>query len=256
MTPDEEPRLTRAQYRALKNKIDHADKTGSEVASDIQEHRRPSQSSQDLKNRNARHRKSPAFNRPATGERTQVFKREEDLDAPRKFSADMLNQALYENKDQRVQKKPSSKAAVNQSSAQSKAIEEANDWKTKDDHVVATAKSAAPVANTDQISEENTDKKKRRSFKERLFGPSNKEDVSSPTDETNEFDHQKKTGYVASTDVDLTQDQASVQRNGEETSVNKGKSFFGAAKIDRFLNIAIVLLTIGIIILTIIAFYV
>ncbi len=36
MTPDEEPQLTRAQYRALKNKIDHTNKTVSEVADEIQ----------------------------------------------------------------------------------------------------------------------------------------------------------------------------------------------------------------------------
>ena len=98
MTPDEEPQLTRAQYRALKNKIDHTNKTVSEVADEIQESKRPSQSTTYDGPRDARHKKAATFNRDATAGNTQVFKRDEDFDAPRKFSADMVNQALMKRK--------------------------------------------------------------------------------------------------------------------------------------------------------------
>ncbi|MER2094712.1 MAG: hypothetical protein ABS893_04665, partial [Aerococcus urinaeequi] len=51
-------------------------------------------------------------------------------------------------------------------------------------------------------------------------------------------------------------DQLDADAKQADRESSKGKSFFGLTKIDRFLNIAIVLLTLGIIILTIIAFYV
>lgn len=285
MTPDEEPQLTRAQYRALKNKIDHTDKTVSEVADEIQESKRPSQSTTYDAPRDARHKKSATFNRDATAGNTQVFKRDEDFDAPRKFSADMLNQALYEKKSQQAKARqsdrasrperpmtnrtnsnfsPTSQRPTNQNSTGQGA------WTNQDDHVVTAARTSTPLAEEPSVEETTKGNKKRLSFRERLFGPSEQEVENERDEETlvdnNEGSDQSKQAFFGAGNAEANPDKANqfgqhadqVDADGKQANKesSKGKSFFGLTKIDRFLNIAIVLLTLGIIILTIIAFYV
>lgn len=285
MTPDEEPQLTRAQYRALKNKIDHTDKTVSEVADEIQESKRPSQSTTYDAPRDARHKKSATFNRDATAGNTQVFKRDEDFDAPRKFSADMLNQALYEKKSQQAKARqsdrasrperpmtnrtnsnfsPTSQRPTNQNSTGQGA------WTNQDDHVVTAARTSTPLAEEPSVEETTKGNKKRLSFRERLFGPSEEEVEDERDEETlvddNEGSDQSKQAFFGAGNAEANPDKANqfgqhadqVDADGKQANKesSKGKSFFGLTKIDRFLNIAIVLLTLGIIILTIIAFYV
>lgn len=285
MTPDEEPQLTRAQYRALKNKIDHTNKTVSEVADEIQESKRPSQSTTYDAPRDARHKKSATFNRDATAGNTQVFKRDEDFDAPRKFSADMLNQALYEKKSQQAKARqsdrasrperpmtnrtnsnfsPTSQRPTNQNSTGQGA------WTNQDDHVVTAARTSTPLAEEPSVEETTKGNKKRLSFRERLFGPSEEEVEDERDEETlvddNEGSDQSKQAFFGAGNAEANPDKANqfgqhadqVDADGKQANKesSKGKSFFGLTKIDRFLNIAIVLLTLGIIILTIIAFYV
>ena len=285
MTPDEEPQLTRAQYRALKNKIDHTDKTVSEVADEIQESKRPSQSTTYDAPRDARHKKSATINRDATAGNTQVFKRDEDFDAPRKFSADMLNQALYEKKSQQAKARqsdrasrperpmtnrtnsnfsPTSQRPTNQNSTGQGA------WTNQDDHVVTAARTSTPLAEEPSVEETTKGNKKRLSFRERLFGPSEEEVEDERDEETlvddNEGSDQSKQAFFGAGNAEANPDKANqfgqhadqVDADGKQANKesSKGKSFFGPTKIDHFLNIAIVLLTLGIIILTIIAFYV
>ena len=280
MTPDEEPQLTRAQYRALKNKIDHTNKTVSEVADEIQESKRPSQSTTYDAPRDARHKKSATFNRDATAGNTQVFKRDEDFDAPRKFSADMLNQALYEKKSQQAKARqsdrasrperpmtnrtnsnfsPTSQRPTNQNSTGQGA------WTNQDDHVVTAARTSTPLAEEPSVEETTKGNKKRLSFRERLFGPSEEEVEDERDEETlvddNEGSDQSKQAFFGAGNAEANQfgqNSGQVDADGKQANKesSKGKSFFGLTKIDRFLNIAIVLLTLGIIILTIIAFYV
>ena len=285
MTPDEEPQLTRAQYRALKNKIDHTDKTVSEVADEIQESKRPSQSTTYDAPRDARHKKSATINRDATAGNTQVFKRDEDFDAPRKFSADMLNQALYEKKSQQAKARqsdrasrperpmtnrtnsnfsPTSQRPTNQNSTGQGA------WTNQDDHVVTAARTSTPLAEEPSVEETTKGNKKRLSFRERLFGPSEEEVEDERDEETlvddNEGSDQSKQAFFGAGNAEANPDKANqfgqhadqVDADGKQANKesSKGKSFFGLTKIDRFLNIAILLLTLGIIILTIIAFYV
>ena len=285
MTPDEEPQLTRAQYRALKNKIDHTDKTVSEVADEIQESKRPSQSTTYDAPRDARHKKSATINRDATAGNTQVFKRDEDFDAPRKFSADMLNQALYEKKSQQAKARqsdrasrperpmtnrtnsnfsPTSQRPTNQNSTGQGA------WTNQDDHVVTAARTSTPLAEEPSVEETTKGNKKRLSFRERLFGPSEEEVEDERDEETlvddNEGSDQSKQAFFGAGNAEANPDKANqfgqhadqVDADGKQANKesSKCKSFFGLTKIDRFLNIAIVLLTLGIIILTIIAFYV
>ncbi|AMB98067.1 hypothetical protein [Aerococcus urinaeequi] len=285
MTPDEEPQLTRAQYRALKNKIDHTDKTVSEVADEIQESKRPSQSTTYDAPRDARHKKSATINRDATAGNTQVFKRDEDFDAPRKFSADMLNQALYEKKSQQAKARqsdresrperpmtnrtnsnfsPTSQRPTNQNSTGQGA------WTNQDDHVVTAARTSTPLAEEPSVEETTKGNKKRLSFRERLFGPSEEEVEDERDEETlvddNEGSDQSQQAFFGAGNAEANPDKANqfgqnsgqVDADGKQADIesSKGKSFFGLTKIDRFLNIAIVLLTLGIIILTIIAFYV
>src|SRR5699024_10110 len=285
MTPDEEPQLTRAQYRALKNKIDHTDKTVSEVADEIQESKRPSQSTTYEAPRDARHKKSATINRDATAGNTQVFKRDEDFDAPRKFSADMLNQALYEKKSQQAKARqsdrasrperpmtnrtnsnfsPTSQRPTNQNSTGQGA------WTNQDDHVVTAARTSTPLAEEPSVEETTKGNKKRLSFRERLFGPSEEEVEDERDEETlvddNEGSDQSKQAFFGAGNAEANPDKANqfgqhadqVDADGKQANKesSKGKSFFGLTKIDRFLHIAIVLLTLGIIILTIIAFYV
>ena len=277
MTPDEEPQLTRAQYRALKNKIDHTNKTVSEVADEIQESKRPSQSTTYDAPHDARHKKSATFNRDATAGNTQVFKRDEDFDAPRKFSADMLNQALYEKKSQQAKARQSDRASrperpmtnrtnsnfsptnqrpTNQNSTGQGA------WANQDDHVVTAARTSTPLAEEPSVEETTKENKKRLSFRERLFGPSEEE----VEDERDEGSDQSQQAFFGAGNAEANPDKANqfgqnsgqVDADGKQADIesSKGKSFFGLTKIDRFLNIAILLLTLGIIILTIIAFYV
>ncbi|MFW5412397.1 hypothetical protein [Aerococcus urinaeequi] len=285
MTPDEEPQLTRAQYRALKNKIDHTDKTVSEVADEIQESKRPSQSTTYDAPRDARHKKSATFNRDATAGNTQVFKRDEDFDAPRKFSADMLNQALYEKKSQQAKARQSDRASrperpntnritpnssttgqrpTNQNSACQ------GDWANQDDHVVTAARTSPPLAEKPSVEVTTKENRKRLSFRERLFGPSEQEVEDERDEETlvddNEGSDQSKQAFFGAGNAEANPDKANqfgqhadqVDADGKQANKEsrKGKSIFGPTKIDRFLNIAIVLLALGIIILTIIAFYV
>ncbi|GMR69677.1 hypothetical protein NUITMVRA1_03530 [Aerococcus viridans] len=294
MTPDEEPQLTRAQYRALKNKIDHANKTGSEIADEIQENKRPGESTTYNTSRDARHKKSAAFNHDATSGNTQVFKQEEDFDAPRKFSADMLNQALYEKKRQEAKasrgksssadqvsrpERPNSNRLNPNSSATNQGPNDRNyagqgDWPNQDDHVVTAARTSTPLAEEPLIAEatkEATKKnKKRLSFRQRLFSSSEdvleaERDVDILVDDNEGID-QSQQAFVGTSYAEANSDKANqfgqhagqVDADGKQADkeASKGKSFFGATKIDRFLNIAIVLLTLGIIILTVIAFYV
>ncbi|MER2292315.1 MAG: hypothetical protein ABS875_00585 [Aerococcus urinaeequi] len=285
MTPDEEPQLTRAQYRALKNKIDHTDKTVSEVADEIQESKRPSQSTTYDAPRDARHKKSATFNRDATAGNTQVFKRDEDFDAPRKFSADMLNQALYEKKSQQAKARQSDRASrperpntnriTPNSSTTSQGPTDQNsagqgDWANQDDHVVTAARTSMPLAEEPSVEVTTKENRKRLSFRERLFGPSEQEVENERDEETlvdnNEGSDQSKQAFFGAGNAEANPDKANqfgqhadqLDADGKQADreSRKGKSFFGLTKIDRFLNIAIVLLTLGIIILTIIAFYV
>lgn len=285
MTPDEEPQLTRAQYRALKNKIDHTDKTVSEVADEIQESKRPSQSTTYDAPRDARHKKSATINRDATAGNTQVFKRDEDFDAPRKFSADMLNQALYEKKSQQAKARQSDRASrperpmTNRTNSNfSPTSQRPTDqnstgqgaWTNQDDHVVTAARTSTPLAEEPSVEETTKGNKKRLSFRERLFGPSEEEVEDERDEETlvddNEGSDQSKQAFFGAGNAEANPDKANqfgqhadqVDADGKQANKesSKGKSFFGLTKIDRFLNIAIVLLTLGIIILTIIAFYV
>lgn len=286
MTPDEEPQLTRAQYRALKNKIDHANKTGSEIADEIQENKRPGESTTYNTSRDARHKKSAAFNHDATSGNTQVFKQEEDFDAPRKFSADMLNQALYEKKRQEAKasrgksssadqvsrpERPNSNRLNPNSSATNQGPNDRNyagqsDWTNQDDHVVTAARTSTPLAEEPLVAETTKENKKRLSFRQRLFGPSEEVLEAERDDDIlandNEGIGQSQPAFVGTSYAEANPEKANqfgqhtgqVDADGKEAS--KGKSFFGPTKIDRFLNIAIVLLTLGIIILTVIAFYV
>ena len=280
MTPDEEPQLTRAQYRALKNKIDHTDKTVSEVADEIQESKRPSQSTTYDAPRDARHKKSATFNRDATAGNTQVFKRDEDFDAPRKFSADMLNQALYEKKSQQAKARQSDRASrperpmtnrtnPNFSPTSQRPTDQNSTgqgaWTNQDDHVVTAARTSTPLAEEPSVEETTKENKKRLSFRERLFGPSKEEVEAERDDETlvddNEEIDQSQQAFVGTVNAEANQfgqNSGQVDADGKQADIesSKGKSFFGLTKIDRFLNIAILLLTLGIIILTIIAFYV
>ncbi|MDT2761195.1 hypothetical protein [Aerococcus urinaeequi] len=280
MTPDEEPQLTRAQYRALKNKIDHTNKTVSEVADEIQESKRPSQSTTYDAPRDARHKKSATFNRDATAGNTQVFKRDEDFDAPRKFSADMLNQALYEKKSQQAKARQSDRASrperpmtnrtnPNFSPTSQRPTDQNSTgqgaWTNQDDHVVTAARTSTPLAEEPSVEETTKENKKRLSFRERLFGPSKEEVEAERDDETlvddNEEIDQSQQAFVGTVNAEANQfgqNSGQVDADGKQADIesSKGKSFFGLTKIDRFLNIAILLLTLGIIILTIIAFYV
>ncbi|MFV8239492.1 hypothetical protein ACNNM0_01750 [Aerococcus viridans] len=285
MTPDEEPQLTRAQYRALKNKIDHTNKTVSEVADEIQESKRPSQSTTYDAPRDARHKKSATFNRDVTVGNTQVFKRDEDFDAPRKFSADMVNQALYEKKSQQAKASQSDRASrpersntnriTPNSSTTSQRTTDRNsadqgEWTNQDDHVVTAARTSTPLAEEPSVEETTKENKKRLSFRERLFGPSKEEAEAERDDETlvdnNEGIDQSQQAFFGTGNAEANPgianqfgqhaDQLDVDAKQADRESSKGKIFFGPAKIDRFLNIAIVLLTLGIIILTIIAFYV
>ena len=280
MTPDEEPQLTRAQYRALKNKIDHTDKTVSEVADEIQESKRPSQSTTYDAPRDARHKKSATINRDATAGNTQVFKRDEDFDAPRKFSADMLNQALYEKKSQQAKARQSDRASrperpmtnrtnPNFSPTSQRPTDQNSTgqgaWTNQDDHVVTAARTSTPLAEEPSVEETTKGNKKRLSFRERLFGPSKEEVEAERDDETlvddNEEIDQSQQAFVGTVNAEANQfgqNSGQVDADGKQADIesSKGKSFFGLTKIDRFLNIAILLLTLGIIILTIIAFYV
>lgn len=285
MTPDEEPQLTRAQYRALKNKIDHTNKTVSEVADEIQESKRPSQSTTYDAPRDARHKKSATFNRDVTVGNTQVFKRDEDFDAPRKFSADMVNQALYEKKSQQAKARQSDRASrpersntnriTPNSSTTSQRTTDRNsadqgEWTNQDDHVVTAARTSTPLAEEPSVEETTKENKKRLSFRERLFGPSKEEAEAERDDETlvdnNEGIDQSQQAFFGTGNAEANPgianqfgqhaDQLDVDAKQADRESSKGKIFFGPAKIDRFLNIAIVLLTLGIIILTIIAFYV
>lgn len=285
MTPDEEPQLTRAQYRALKNKIDHTNKTVSEVADEIQESKRPSQSTTYDAPRDARHKKSATINRDATAGNAQVFKRDEDFDAPRKFSADMLNQALYEKKSQQAKARQSDRASrperpmtnrmnPNFSPTSQRPTDQNSTgqgaWTNQDDHVVTAARTSTPLAEEPSVEETTKENKKRLSFRERLFGPSEEEVEAERDDETlvddNEEIDQTQQAFVGTVNAEANPDKANqfgqnsgqVDADGKQADIesSKGKSFFGLTKIDRFLNIAIVLLTLGIIILTIIAFYV
>lgn len=285
MTPDEEPQLTRAQYRALKNKIDHTNKTVSEVADEIQESKRPSQSTTYDAPRDARHKKSATFNRDVTVGNTQVFKRDEDFDAPRKFSADMVNQALYEKKSQQAKASQSDRASrpersntnriTPNSSTTSQRTTDRNsadqgEWTNQDDHVVTAARTSTPLAEEPSVEETTKENKKRLSFRERLFGPSKEEAEAERDDEilvdNNEGIDQSQQAFFGTGNAEANPgianqfgqhaDQLDVDAKQADRESSKGKIFFGPAKIDRFLNIAIVLLTLGIIILTIIAFYV
>lgn len=284
MTPDEEPQLTRAQYRALKNKIDHADKTGSEVADEIQESKQPSHSTTYDTARDARHKKLATFNRDVTVGNTQVFKRDEDFDAPRKFSADMVNQALYEKKSQEAKasqsdrasrpERPNTNRITPNSSTTSQRRTDRNsagqgEWTNQDDHVVTTARTSTQLAEEPSVEETTKENKKRLSFRERLFGPSKEEVVAERDDETlvddNEEIDQSQQAFVGTVNAEANPDKANqfgqnsgqVDAEGKQADIesSKGKTFFGPTKIDRFLNIAIILLTLGSIILTIIAFY-
>ena len=280
MTPDEEPQLTRAQYRALKNKIDHTNKTVSEVADEIQESKRPSQSTTYDAPRDARHKKSATINRDATAGNTQVFKRDEDFDAPRKFSADMLNQALYEKKSQQAKARQSDRASrperpmtnrtnPNFSPTSQRPTDQNSTgqgaWTNQDDHVVTAARTSTPLAEEPSVEETTKENKKRLSFRERLFGPSKEEVEAERDDETlvddNEEIDQSQQAFVGTVNAEANQfgqNSGQVDADGKQADIesSKGKSFVGLTKIDRFLNIAILLLTLGIIILTIIAFYV
>ena len=285
MTPDEEPQLTRAQYRALKNKIDHTNKTVSEVADEIQESKRPSQSTTYDAPRDARHKKSATFNRDVTVGNTQVFKRDEDFDAPRKFSADMVNQALYEKKSQQAKasqsdrasrpERPNTNRITPNSSTTSQRTTDRNsadqgEWTNQDDHVVTAARTSTPLAEEPSVEVTTKENKKRLSFRERLFGPSKEEAEAERDDETlvdnNEGIDQSQQAFFGTGNAEANPgianqfgqhaDQLDVDAKQADRESSKGKIFFGPAKIDRFLNIAIVLLTLGIIILTIIAFYV
>lgn len=290
MTPDEEPQLTRAQYRALKNKIDHADKTGSEIAYEIQENKRPGESTTYDTSRDARHKKSAPINHDATSGNTQIFKRNEDFDAPRKFSADMLNQALYEKKRQeakasrgksrsadqasRPERPNTNRLDPNSSSTNQGPIDRnytgQGDWSNQDDHVVTAARTSTPLAEEPLVAKTTKKNKKRLSFRQRLFGPSEdvleaERDVDILVDDNEGID-QSQQAFVGTSNAEANPDKANqfgqhagqVDTDGKQADkeASKGKSFFGATKIDRFLNIAIVLLTLGIIILTVIAFYV
>ena len=279
MTPDEEPQLTRAQYRALKNKIDHTDKTVSEVADEIQESKRPSQSTTYDAPRDARHKKSVTSNRDATAFNTQVFKRDEDFDAPRKFSADMLNQALYEKKSQQAKARQSDRASrperpmtnrtnPNFSPTSQRPTDQYSNgqgaWTNQDDHVVTAARTSTPLAEEPAVEETTKGNKKR------LSGPSEEEVEDERDDETlvddNEGSDQSQQAFFGAGNAEANPDKANQfgQHAGQldadakqaDRESRKGKSFFGPTKIDRFLNIAIILLTLGSIILTIIAFYV
>lgn len=285
MTPDEEPQLTRAQYRALKNKIDHTNKTVSEVADEIQESKRPSQSTTYDAPRDARHKKSATFNRDVTVGNTQVFKRDEDFDAPRKFSADMVNQALYEKKSQQAKVSQSDRASrpersntnriTPNSSTTSQRTTDRNsadqgEWTNQDDHVVTAARTSTPLAEEPSVEETTKENKKRLSFRERLFGPSKEEAEAERDDETlvdnNEGIDQSQQAFFGTGNAEANPgianqfgqhaDQLDVDAKQADRESRKGKSFFRPTKIDRFLNIAIILLTLGSIILTIIAFYV
>lgn len=285
MTPDEESQLTRAQYRALKNKIDHTDKMVSEAADEIQESKRPSQSTTYKAARDARHKKSATFNRDATAGNTQVFKRDEDFDAPRKFSADMLNQALYEKKSQQVKARQSDRASrperpntnritPNSSTTSQRPTDQNSacqgDWANQDDHVVTAARMSTPLAEEPSVEVTTKENRKRLSFRERLFGPSEQEVEDERDEETlvddNEGSDQSKQAFFGAGNAEANSDKANqfgqhadqVDADGKQANKEsrKGKSIFGPTKIDRFLNIAIVLLALGIIILTIIAFYV
>ena len=85
-------------------------------------------------------------------------------------------------------------------------------------------------------------------------------------EQNNEEIDQSQQAFVGTVNAEANPDKANqfsqnsgqVDADGKQADIesSKGKSFFGLTKIDRFLNIAIVLLTLGIIILTIIAFYV
>lgn len=290
MTPDEEPQLTRAQYRALKNKIDHTDKTVSEVADEIQESKRPSQSTTYDAPHDARHKRSAAFNHDATSDNTQVFRRDEDFDAPRKFSADMLNQALYEKKRQEAKasrgksssadrasrpERPNPNRLDPNSSVTNQGPIDRNytgqgDWTNQDDHVVTAARTSMPLAEEPLVAEHTKENKKRLSFRQRLFGPSEEVLEAERGDgilvDDNEGIDQSQQVSVDTSYAEANPDKANqfAQHAGQvdadskqaDKEASKVKSFFGATKIDRFLNIAIVLLTLGIIILTVIAFYV
>ncbi|MGY0835981.1 hypothetical protein ACW66K_00725 [Aerococcus urinaeequi] len=245
MTPDDEQQLTRAQYRALKNKKDKADKTGGEVTDGIQESKQPLNVNRDNTTRDVRHLKSAAFNRNASASDRKVFKREEDLDAPRKFSADMLNQALYEKERQQTQSvKPASvgRETVDQSQ-----------WSTPDDHVITTAKSMQDHSDKHPVKETAT-KKDWLSFKERLFGPSEEIDEKTNEEISTKTKYQEN-AYVTEKPMDDGVKDGDILVSVDQEA-KKERHFFGATKIDRFLNITIVLLTIGVIVLTIIAFYV
>ncbi|MGH2103272.1 hypothetical protein ACRCJN_11110, partial [Aerococcus urinaeequi] len=231
-----------------------------------------------------------AFNRDATVGNTQVFKRDEDFYAPRKFSADMLNQALYEKKRQEAKasrgksssagqasrpERPNTNRLDPNSSATNQGPNDRNyagqgDWTNQDDHVVTAARASTPLAEEPLVAETTKENKKRLSFRQRLFGPSEEVLEAERDDDIlvndNEEIDQSQQAFIGQSYAEANPDKADqfgqhagqVDADGKQANkeANKGKSFFGPTKIDRFLNIAIVLLTLGIIILTVIAFYV
>jgi len=179
----DEPQLTRAQYRALKNKINHADQTGTQVASQIAEKApKPVSKQTDL-------------------DATQLFKRDEDLDAPRKFSADFLRSIEPETprdetikvEDMKEDKKTGLAAKMRMSSWKEKLFDE------------ETSQVANPVADQPLAA---------------------KSEVETPS------------------------------READEDAKKKWTFTLGTTKVDRFLSISIILLLIGIIILTAVAFYI
>ncbi|RPA60812.1 hypothetical protein EF384_03695 [Aerococcus agrisoli] len=180
----DEPQLTRAQYRALKNKIDKGDKTGTQVASQIAE------------------KPTPQAPKQTDLDATQLFKRDEDLDAPRKFSADFLRAAQ----------------------SQTPEVEEA---------VVEEAPKAEKKAGF-------AEKMRMSSWKEKLFD-----------EESDQIDDQEIDQPLA-TEVE----EVAPSREVNEDAKKKWTFTLGTTKVDRFLNISIILLVIGIIILTAVAFYI
>lgn len=199
MATKEEERLTRAQYRALKNKIDHADKSVKNEAQKIADNNQTKQNASKQTDRDIRHQTNATYDQVSKDhETTQLFKREEDLDAPRKFSASFLNEAIAEKETKQAKVGP-----------------EQNPSRQEPERTSQEASTEKP------------------SFQERLFGKGKSNTAQSNVE--NEVDN-----------------SATVET--EEAS-RESKPLFGPTKIDRFLNIAIILLTIGIIILTVIAFY-
>ncbi len=206
----DESKLTRAQYRALKSKQNRKQNKNADHPNQSVEDSELGKHQYDQNTGKKPAVKTDKSDQTSHYNKTQVFKRTEDLDAPRKFSADFLNQEITNKAKQ------------------------AEERDARLEEIGHQQKTTIRNSQVDDQSKPINLAKQKPSLKERFFDKKDKASTSSELEDA--------------TDT-FTSDRPTEKENKVK------KPLFGTTKIDRFLNISIILLTIGIIILTIIAFY-